>query len=434
MVNISAISHLSASPNQPELLVMLREMAKAARQAYHRLASQSDATRSRGIERAAEAINRRTLAILEANQRDMAAAEQRGLSGAMLDRLMLDRDRLKNLVHGMKQVATLPDPLADRGESWERPNGLTIRRVPVPLGVIGMVYESRPNVGPDAAALALKSGNALILRGGSESAHTSRALIEALREGLAEATLPVDSVQMVPTQDRAAVGLMLGMVGEIDVMIPRGGKSLTTRVMQESRVPTLLHLDGNCHLYVHKEAEIDMALDLVVNAKMRRTGICGALESLLVDRDIAPMFLPMLADELTEMECELRGDSEACNLELRIKPATEEDWSTEYLAPILSIKLVSGVEEAIAHINHYGSHHTDGIITADEAAARSFLRGVDSAIVMHNASTQFADGGEFGFGGEIGIATGRLHARGPIGAAQLTTFKYVIEGHGQVRP
>ena len=331
-------------------------------------------------------------------------------------------------------LAELPDPVGDVLAEWERPNGLSIQRIAVPLGVIGIIYESRPNVTADAGALCLKSGNAAILRGGSESFHSSTAIAECLHAGLKEAGLPEAAVQLVPTTDRAAVGEMLHMVGLIDVIVPRGGRSLTERVQNDSRVPTLLHLDGNCHTYIHAKADPKKAVDVVVNAKMRRTGICGATESLVIDQAVAPLILPKLVDALAEKSCTLKGDKAAQTADSRIQAATDEDWGTEYLDAILSVKVVDGPDEAIAHVNRYSSHHTDAIITEDTAVADAYCQKVDSAIVMHNASTQYADGGEFGMGAEIGIATGRLHARGPVGAAQLTTYKYVVRGNGQTRP
>jgi glutamate-5-semialdehyde dehydrogenase len=335
---------------------------------------------------------------------------------------------------GLEKVATLPDPVHKILEEWTRPNGLVLQRLSIPLGVVGIIYEARPNVTSDAAALCLKAGNAAILRCGSESLHSSQAIVECLHTGLKKAGLPQDAIQLVPTRDRAAVGEMLSMVGLIDIIVPRGGKSLTRRVLDESRIPTIQHLDGNCHTYIHKKADVKMAKQVLLNAKMRRVGICGATESLLIDADKAASILPKLADALAEAKCEMRGDRKARAIDKRIKPAAEADWDTEYLAPIISIKIVQGVDEAIQHINQHGSHHTDAIITEDMNAARTFLRQVDSAIVMHNTSTQFADGGEFGFGAEIGISTGRLHARGPVGAEQLTTYKYVVYGDGQIRP
>ena len=328
----------------------------------------------------------------------------------------------------------MPDPVGHVLDTQTRPNGLRISRVSVPLGVIGIIYEARPNVTADAGGLCLKSGNAAILRGGSESFYSSRAIVACLHAGLRAAGLPEDAIQLVPTTDRAAVGEMLTMVGLIDVIVPRGGVSLTKRVAEESRIPTILHLDGNCHTYIHAAADKQMALDVVKNAKLRRTGICGATESLLIDEAAVASHLPVIVEMLLAEGCEVRGDAMICALNAQVKLATEADWGTEYLDKIISIKTVLGVEEAVAHINQYGSHHTDAIITADRGAADDFLRGVDSAIVVHNASTQFADGGEFGMGAEIGISTGRLHARGPVGASQLTTYKYVVEGAGQIRP
>jgi glutamate-5-semialdehyde dehydrogenase len=375
----------------------------------------------------------RQVKILEANARDMDYARGEKASATVLDRLLLTPERIEAMAAGLETVATLPDPVNRIIDEWERPSGLTIQRVSIPLGVIGVIYEARPNVTTDAAALCIKSGNAVILRCGSECLESSKAIVEVLRLALSDADLPEDAVQLVPSRDRAAVGEMLQMTEAIDVIIPRGGKALCDRVQQESRVPTLLHLTGNCHTYIHAKAEPHMAREVLLNAKMRRVGICGATESLLIDAEIAPKLLPELVHALAAKGCELRGDEVARKLDKNIRPASADDWSTEYLDAILSVKVVSGLEEAIQHVNQYGSHHTDAIITADTAAARQFLRGVDSAIVMHNASTQFADGGEFGFGAEIGIATGRLHARGPVGAEQLTTYKYVVHGTGQVR-
>ena len=328
---------------------------------------------------------------------------------------------------------TIPDPVNKVMDQWSRPNGLVLQRVSIPLGVIGIIYESRPNVTADAASLSLKAGNAAILRCGSECLFSSLAIVECLHAGLEAAGLPLDVVQLVPTRDRAAVGKMLALTGLIDVIVPRGGKALNARVMEESRIPTLLHLEGNNHTYVHAKADVEMAKAVLLNAKMRRVGVCGATETLLLDESIAGRVLPALADTLIAAGCEIRGDAGAVKLDARIQLADESDWDREYLAPIIAVKLVRGVDEAIAHINRHGSHHTDAIITADVSVARLFLRRVDSAIVMHNASTQFADGGEFGFGAEIGISTGRLHARGPVGAEQLTTYKYVIHGEGQTR-
>ncbi|MFZ4125352.1 MAG: glutamate-5-semialdehyde dehydrogenase, partial [Rickettsiales bacterium] len=368
--------------------------------------------------------------IFAANQKDMDAATH--LDAAMRDRMLLDEKRIDAIIVSIRQIAAQQDPLGRSLETWQNPaNGLRFNKVAVPLGVIGMIYESRPNVTADAAALCLRSGNAVILRGGSESAHSSRVIVDAIHAGLKKVGLPTSCVQLVPTQDREAVGVLLKMHGLIDVIIPRGGASLTARVAAESSVPTLLHLTGNCHTYIHAKANPDMAINVLHNAKLRRTGVCGATESLIIDAAIAPTLLPKIVDDLKG--CELRGDAAARAIDARIQFANEEDWGTEYLAPILSVKVVGCLEEAIEHINYYGSHHTDAILTEDAAAAKQFAAQVDSAIVVHNASTQFADGGEFGFGAEIGIATGRLHARGPVGAAQLTTYKYVVEGDGTVR-
>ena len=366
---------------------------------------------------------------------DMDEGAERGLSKAMLDRLMLDDDRIEAMASGIETVAGLGDPLGKVLAEWDRPNGLVIQRVSVPLGVIGIIYESRPNVTADAAALCLKSGNAAILRGGSESFHSSQAIYQCLREGLVAAGVDADAVQMVPTTDRAAVGFLLSSMGEwLDVVVPRGGKSLIKRVQDEARVPVIGHLEGICHVYLHEQADVDMARDIVLNAKMRRTGICGACETVLVDRAAAARLLPGVAGALTEAGCEIRGDAEVCELVPGAVAATEEDWSTEYLDAIISIRVVDDIEQAIAHIATYGSGHTESIVTADAAAAQRFFEAVDSAIVLQNASTQFADGGEFGMGAEIGIATGRIHARGPVGADQLTSYKYVVRGTGQTRP
>lgn len=412
----------------------MHSLGEAARDAYRTLATASSTRKNEALRAAATAIRTQKAAILSANEKDMKAAKERGISGAMLDRLLLNDDRIEGMASGLEAIAELPDPVGDVLAEWERPNGLSIQRVAVPLGVIGIIYESRPNVTADAGALCLKSGNAAILRGGSESFHSSTAIAECLHTGLKEAGLPEAAVQLVPTTDRAAVGEMLHMVGLIDVIVPRGGRSLTERVQNDSRVPTLLHLDGNCHTYIHAKADPKKAVDVVVNAKMRRTGICGATESLVIDQAVAPIILPKLVDALVEKSCTLKGDKAAQTADSRIQAATDEDWGTEYLDAILSVKVVDGPDEAIAHVNRYSSHHTDAIITEDAAVADIYCQKVDSAIVMHNASTQYADGGEFGMGAEIGIATGRLHARGPVGAAQLTTYKYVVRGNGQTRP
>ena len=415
------------------LVEQMHEIGRKARAAYGVLAEAKNGDKDMALVIAARCLREYSADILAANAQDMAAAKAKGLSAAMMDRLALNPARIESMAAGLETIATLPDPVNKLLDEWERPNGLTIQRVSVPLGVIGIIYESRPNVTADAAGLCIKSGNAAILRGGSESLHSAQAIMKCLQEGLRAANLPAECVQMVPTADREAVGVMLGMSETIDVIVPRGGLSLTKRVHDESKIPTILHLDGNCHSYIHKDADAAKACEIVTNAKMRRTGICGATESLLVDEAVAADLLPKLVGMLAEKGCEVRGDAASQAIDARIKPASVEDWGTEYLAAIISVKLVADVSEAIAHINRYGSHHTDAIITENKAAARAFLRGVDSAIVMHNTSTQFADGGEFGFGGEIGISTGRLHARGPVGAEQLTTYKYVVHGTGQIR-
>jgi glutamate-5-semialdehyde dehydrogenase len=383
----------------------------------------------------AAAIRRTKAAILAANAEDIAEARAGGLTGAMLDRLTLDEARVEAMAAGIEVIHRLSDPVGAVMAAWTRPNGMTIERVRVPLGVIGIIYESRPNVTADAGALCLKSGNAAILRGGSDSLRSSRAIHAALVQGVTDAGLPAAAIQLIPTRDRAAVGLMLGgLDGNIDVLVPRGGKGLVARVQDEARLPVFAHLEGVCHVYVDKAASLAMAKKIVLNAKMRRTGVCGAAETLLVDRAAAATHLKPLVEMLLEAGCEIRGDKPTQAVDKRVKPVTEDDWSAEYLDAILAVGLVDGVDEAIAHIERYGSHHTDAIVTDDAQAAEKFLAQVDSAIVLHNASTQFADGGEFGFGAEIGIATGRLHARGPVGVEQLTTFKYRIRGSGQIRP
>ena len=364
----------------------------------------------------------------------MANGSERGLSAALLDRLMLDAERVEAMARGIETVAELPDPLGSVTAEWQRPNGLVIQRVTVPLGVIGIIYESRPNVTADAAALCLKSGNAAILRGGTESYHSSHAIYDCLRKGLADAGIDADAVQMVPTTDRAAVGYLLSSMHEwIDVVVPRGGKGLIKRVQDDARVPVIGHLDGICHVYLHAAADTEMACDIVLNAKMRRTGICGAAETVLVDRAAADRLVPAVSRALIDAGCEIRGDAVVTALVKEAKAADEADWSTEYLDAIVSMRVVDDIDAAIQHIAHYGSGHTECIVTSDDMAAEHFFRDVDSAIVLQNASTQFADGGEFGMGAEIGIATGRVHARGPVGAEQLTSYKYVVRGSGQVR-
>jgi glutamate-5-semialdehyde dehydrogenase len=418
-----------------DIAACMAEIGRQARLAARALALAPAAQKDRALERMAAAVREQKSRILAANAEDNAEARGSGMTGAFLDRLSLDAARVEAIAAAIDAVRALKDPIGIVTESWTRPNGMSIERVRVPLGVIGIVYESRPNVTADAGALCLKSGNAAILRGGSDSLRTSRAIVAALGQGLREAELPEAAIQLVPTRDRAAVGLMLsGLDGNIDVIVPRGGKSLVQRVQSEARVPVFAHLEGICHVYVDKAASLEMAKKIVLNAKMRRTGVCGAAETLLVDRAAAAKFLKPLVEMLIDAGCEIRGDKATLAVDTRVKPATEEDWSTEYLDAILAVKIVDGVTAAIEHIERYGSHHTDAIVTGDPAAAEKFLREVDSAIVLHNASTQFADGGEFGFGAEIGIATGRLHARGPVGVDQLTTFKYRIRGSGQTRP
>ena len=412
---------------------LIRAMSEQARTAYRLLADASPEQKNAALLESAREMRAHSERIIAANDADMLAAENAGLANALLDRLKLKQVSVEAMANTLEEIASFPDPVGKTLAEWERPNGLRIERVSVPLGVIGIIYESRPNVTADAGGLCLKSGNAVILRGGSDSLNSSKAIVECLRKGLQFAGLPGDAIQLVPTPDRQAVGEMLTMTGIIDVIIPRGGKSLTERILKESRVPTIQHLDGNCHTYIHQSADARMAKEITLNAKMRRTGICGATESLLVDSDAADKLLPEIIESLIAAGCEIRGDETVCKFDSRVTSASEEDWATEYLDATLSIKTVKDVSEAVAHINRYGSHHTDAIIAEDAAAAKLFLDGVDSAIVLHNASTQFADGGEFGMGGEIGISTGRLHARGPVGIEQLTTYKYAVRGSGQTR-
>jgi glutamate-5-semialdehyde dehydrogenase len=420
--------------SEPDLTTAMAEIGRRARVAAAALALASAEAKVTALREAARAVRVRQNEILAANTRDLEEAENEGLSPALRDRLALDPKRLEAIAAGLEAIADLPDPVGRMLASWTRPNGLTIERVAVPLGVIGIIYESRPNVTADAGGLALKSGNVAILRGVSESFHSSRALVAALQAGLRAAGLPEDAVQLVPTRDRAAVGLMLAMNGVIDIIVPRGGTSLIERVQRESRIPVIAHLEGLCHTYVDGAADPEKARKIVLNAKMRRVSICGATETLLVDRKIAATVLPPILADLRTAGCDLRGDPEVLSLDREVKPATEQDWRTEYLDAILAIRIVDGVEEAVAHIERFGSHHTDAIVTEDHAVAERFLREVDSAIVLVNASTQFADGGEFGMGAEIGISTQRLPPRGPVGAAELTTYKYLVRGSGQVRP
>lgn len=408
-------------------------LGRDARMAAAVLVRSSLDQRNKALLEGAVALRAAEARLLAANAEDMRAAEAKGLSAALLDRLRLDPERIEAMAQGLETVATLPDPLGRVLAEWERPNGLWIQRVAVPLGVIGIIYESRPNVTADAGALCLKAGNAAILRGGSESFHSSGAILEALQAGLAAAGLPAACLQRPPGRDRALVGEMLRAHRWIDVIVPRGGRSLIERVMQEAQVPVLAHLDGNNHTYLHRAADPDKALTLTVNAKLRRPGICGATETLLVDSEAAARLLPPILDRLVAEGCELRGDPAVQALDGRVLPADASDWDCEYLAPVLAIKTVSGLEEALAHIENHGSRHSECIVTEDSEAATVFLEGVDAAIVMHNTSTQFADGGEFGMGAEIGIATGKLHARGPVGAEQLTSYKYLVRSDGRTR-
>lgn len=408
------------------LAEQMSTLGRDARLAAEELRRLPATARTAGIEAMASAIREDADAILDANSKDVAAA------AAHIDRLRLDKVRLAAIADAVDAVAVLPDPVGQEMARWQRPNGLDIARVRTPIGVIGMIYESRPNVTADAAAICLRSGNPVILRSGSDALRSALAIHSALAKGLADAGLPSGSVQIVPTADRDAVGMMLGgLDGAIDLIIPRGGRALVERVQRDARVPVLGHLEGICHTYVHSAADPAMAADIVRNAKMRRVSICGATETLLLDREAAPKLLPAIAEALDG--CELRGD-EGARAIAPMTPATEADWRTEYLAPVLAVRLVAGIDEAIAHIATHGTGHTESIVTEDSSAAEYFLENVDSAIVMWNASTQFADGGEFGFGAEIGIATGKLHARGPVGPEQLTSFKYVVRGTGQVRP
>jgi glutamate-5-semialdehyde dehydrogenase len=413
---------------------MMEGLGRAALAAAALLARAGTAQKDTALGAAAAAVRRERASILAANARDLAAAGARDLSAARLDRLRLDAARIEAIAAGLEAVRALPDPIGTVAERWERPNGLRIERVIVPLGVIGIIYESRPNVTTDAGALCLKAGNAVILRGGSESEHSNRALHACLATGLEAAGLPAGCIQLVPTSDRAAVGYLLaGMSEYLDVIVPRGGKALVQRVQQEARVPVIGHLEGNCHVYVDRDADVRMARAIALNAKMRRTGICGAAETLLVDEACAATHLAPIIRDLLDAGCEVRGDAHVQRVDARVRAAREEDWYTEYLDAIIAARVVDGVDAAIAHIARYGSAHTESIVTDNPATAERFLAHVDSAIVLHNASTQFADGGEFGMGAEIGISTERFHARGPVGVAQLTSYKYVVRGAGQVR-
>ena len=433
MRNTSAMSLAEARAHDPAAEMLA--IGRAARAAARELANAPTAAKDAALRGMAHSLRANEGALLAENALDLADTRREGANAAFLDRLTLTAKRIEQMAAGIEEIAALADPVGTVIAEWDRPNGLHIERVRTPLGVVGIIYESRPNVTADAGALCLKAGNAAILRGGSDSHRSSRAIHRCLAEGLSEAGLPVEAIQIVPTRDRTAVGQMLGgLDGAIDVIVPRGGKSLVGRVQAEARVPVFAHLEGVCHVYVDGKAKLGMAKSIVLNAKMRRTGVCGAAETLLVDRAGTDKMLKPLITMLLDAGCEVRGDAAVLAVDRRVKPATEQDWGTEYLDAILTAGVVDGVDAAIAHIERYGSHHTDAIVTEDRKTAEKFLREVDSAIVVHNASTQFADGGEFGFGAEIGIATGRLHARGPVGVEQLTSFKYRIRGNGQTRP
>jgi glutamate-5-semialdehyde dehydrogenase len=420
-------------PPETELRSTMRDIGVAARAAAHTLAHTDANAKSRALRVSAEAVRDHHAEILTANARDLDEAGAGRLSAAVVDRLILNEKRIAGISESLEAVAAFPDPVGTVLAEWTRPNGLAISRVRTPLGVIGIIYESRPNVTADAGGLCLSAGNAAILRGGSESFHSSRAIVQCLHEGLAAAGLPEAAIQLVPTRDRAAVGMMLSMSEFIDVIVPRGGRSLIERVQSESRIPVIAHLEGNCHVYVDGAADLAKARAIVMNAKLRRVSVCGAAETLLMDRAIAERALPTILADLKAGGCEIRGDAATRALDPAAKPATEQDWRTEYLDAIIAVRVVDGVEAAIAHINEYGSHHTDAIVTEDKSVAERFLDRVESAIVLANASTQFADGAEFGMGAEIGISTNKLHARGPVGAEQLTGFKYLVRGNGQVR-
>jgi len=426
---------LKSVDSTPSVATLMQDIGLRARKAARALALAPAAQKDKALHAMAEAIRAAAPEILAANEGDVAEARAAGVTGSFLDRLMLDRTRIAGMADGLETVAQLKDPVGEVMSKWKRPNGMTIERVRTPIGVIGVIYESRPNVTADAGALCLKAGNAAILRGGSDSHRSSRAIHAAMIEGLRVAKLPEDSIQLVPVRDRAAVGEMLaGLGGNIDVIVPRGGKSLVARVQEEARVPVFAHLEGICHVYIDKAAKPAMAREIVLNAKMRRTGVCGAAETLLVDKDAPGKVSAPVVTALLDAGCEVRGDAGIQALDSRVKPAAPEDFGKEFLDAVIAAKMVDGVEGAMAHIARHGSQHTDAIVTQDKAAAARFLNEVDSAIVLHNASTQFADGGEFGFGAEIGIATGRMHARGPVGVEQLTSFKYRVRGSGQTRP
>lgn len=432
---MSATIHPIPYAEKARLRSDLIAMGRKARAAQRALALMSAEAKAEALHAAAGAIRAASPLILEANAADVSEARGSGQNDAFIDRLLLTPKRIEAIAKSVEDIADLPDPVGEITSEWTRPNGLKISRVRTPLGVIGVIFESRPNVTADAGALCLKAGNAVILRTGSGALRSAIELAKAMSQGLASEGVPGGAIQLVPVADREAVGLMLqGLDGSIDVIVPRGGKSLVARVQAEARVPVFAHLDGNNHVYVHEKADLDMARNVLLNAKLRRTGVCGSAETLLIDRACAATHLAPLVKALLDASCVVRGDDAVQAADIRVTPATEEDWGTEFLDKIIAAKVVDGLDEAIAHIELYGSHHTDAIITADMAAAGRFLAEVDSAIVLHNASTQFADGGEFGFGAEIGIATGRMHARGPVGVEQLTSFKYVVRGDGTVRP
>ena len=428
-------SRKSDAVSDESIAAMMTDLGRAAKGALPALASAGAARRDAALRACAAAIRDAAEAILEANLADLQHARDKNLGTAKLDRLALDPGRIEGIAAGLEAIVELPDPLGRVLAGWQRPNGLRIERVSVPLGVIGMIFESRPNVTADAAGLCIKSGNAVILRGGSESFRSSSAMYDCIKRGLESAGLPPAAVQMVPTTDRAAVGYLLSSMREyIDVLVPRGGKRLIARVQEDARVPVIGHLEGICHVYLHASADTDMARDIVINSKMRRTGICGAAETLLVDRSAEDRLLPPVIAALVESGCAVRGDADVQSRVSSVTPASEADWSAEYLDAIISVRVVDDLAQAMQHIREFGSGHTDCIVAEDSAAAERFLSELDSAILLHNASTQFADGGEFGMGAEIGIATGKIHARGPVGAEQLTSYKYVVRGAGQVRP
>lgn len=425
----------AATGSLNEIGTVMEPIGRAAVAAARALANADTAARNTALKAAADAVRVRSAAILAANRLDLQQAGERGLSGALMDRLMLDEQRVAAMAAGIEEIVALADPVGSVIAQWTRPNGMRIQRVRVPLGVIGIIYESRPNVTADAGALCLKSGNAVILRGGSESTHSNRAIHECLAAGLRAAGLPEAAIQLVPTADRAAVGYMLSsMTGYIDVIVPRGGKSLVARVQQEARVPVIGHLEGVCHVYIDRDADVNMARAIVLNAKLRRTGVCGSAETLLIDRACVTTHMAPVVKALLDAGCEVRGDATVRNSDQRVVPASEDDWYAEYLDAIIAAKVVDGVEGAIEHIGKYGSAHTESIVTGNDSTAERFLASVDSAIVLHNASTQFADGGEFGMGAEIGISTDKFHARGPVGVEQLTSYKYIVRGSGQLRP